>query len=496
MKESWWSEKGLRWFNTFSKILWVLFLVTLPVTSFPFFPGNIGGGTLVRPLSIYPLIILMVLVGIPRFFTKPLPKTILSFLPFVIVAIASTLLATLKGIEAMREVSVAARMIRALATLGIGGVIYLVVTLWPTKQEDLKFSLRWLYLGFIPALLWGSLQALYVVRFSKPWFDLMSSVQQYISIRRLFVNRVSGLTYEPNWYADQISFLLLPWLLAAVLSGYSVFKWRWRWVTIEVFILVWALGIMPLTFSRAGLIVMIVLIFLGVLLFRSRRKEASQVQKSTTRFPLRRIAEGGFLVLILAMVIFLAGSRNEFFARIWEYWRRKPDQGYVQYFVDYFEYLGFGARFSYSRTAYNVYEDSPILGVGLGNYAFYFEEKLPDRPLAAIPEVLRLVVPDEGRSQLITPKNLFLRIMAETGLVGFGTFLAFIVAIIGCTLYLLLSPDMETRYWGIAGLLAMVAFIMVAFSFDSFAIPNMWVVFGLITAAMHVSKRQSQPVIV
>jgi O-antigen ligase len=414
----------------------------------------------------------------------------------VIVAIASTLLATLKGIEAMREVSVAARMIRALATLGIGGAIYLVVTLWPTKQEDLKFSLRWLYLGFLPALLWGSLQALYVVRFSKPWFDLMSSVQQYISIRRLFVNRVSGLTYEPNWYADQISFLLLPWLLAAVLSGYSVFKWRWRWVTIEVFILVWALGIMPLTFSRAGLIVMIVLIFLGVLLFRSRGKESSQVQKSTARFPLRRIVEGGFIVLILAMVIFFAGSRNEFFARIWEYWRRKPDQGYVQYFADYFEYLGFGARFSYSRTAYNVYEEFPILGVGLGNYAFYFDEKLPDRPLAAIPEVLRIVVPDEGRNQLITPKNLYLRIMAETGLVGLGTFLAFIVAIIGCTLYLLLSPDLETRYWGIAGLLAMVAFIMVAFSFDSFAIPNMWVVFGLITAAMHISKSQSQPVIV
>jgi len=496
MKESWWSEKGLRLFNNFSKVLWVLFLVTLPITSFPFFPGNIGGGTLVRPLSIYPLMILIVLVVIPRFITKPLPKTFLSFLPFVVVAIASSLLATLKGIEAMREVSVEARMIRALATLGIGGAIYLLVTLWPTKQEDLRFSLRWIYIGFIPALFWGSLQALYVVRFSKPWFDLMSSVQRYISIRRLFINRVSGLTYEPNWYADQISFLLLPWLLAAVLSGYSVFKWRWRWVTIELFLLVWALAIMPFTFSRAGLIVMLILVFLGILLFRSRHKEPSQAQKPSVKFPLRRIAEGGLLVLIIGVVIFFAGSRNEFFARIWEYWQRKPDQGYVQYFIDYFEYLGFGARFSYSQTAYQVYEDNPILGVGLGNYAFYFNEKLPDRPLAAVPEVLRLVVPEEGVSRLITPKNLFLRIMAETGLVGLGTFLAFIVAIFGCTLYLWLSVDMETRYWGTAGLLAMMAFSMVAFSFDSFAIPNMWVVFGLITAAMRASKGQSQPHII
>lgn len=494
MINSRWSKNGLRYFNSFIKVLWVVFLVTLPVTSFPFFPENIGGGTLVRPLSIYPLMILMVLVVIPRILTKPLPKTILSFMPFVAVAIASSLLATLKGIEAMREVSVVERMIRALATLGIGGAIYLLVTLWPTKQGELKFSLRWLYLGFIPALFWGSLQAIYVVQFSKPWFDLLSSVQRYVSIRRLFVNRVSGLTYEPNWYADQISFLLLPWLLAAVLSGYTIFKWRCRWVTIELFMLAWALAIMPLTFSRAGLIVVMVLVFLGVLFFRSRRKDPSQVQKSSMKFPLRRIVEGGILVLAIAMLVFFAGSRNEFFARIWEYWQRKPDQGYVQYFIDYFEYLGFGARFSYSQTAYQVYEDYPILGVGLGNYAFYFDEKLPDRPLAAIPEVLRLVVPEEGMSRLITPKNLFLRIMAETGLFGLGTFLAFIVAIFGCTLYLWLSPDIETRYWGTAGLLAMIAFIMVAFSYDSFAIPNMWVVFGLITAAMRTFKGQSQPI--
>jgi O-antigen ligase len=321
----------------------------------------------------------------------------------------------------------------------------------------------------------------------------MSSIQRYISIRRLFVNRVSGLTYEPNWYADQISFLLLPWLLAAVLSGYSVFKWRWSWVTIELFMLVWALAIMPFTFSRAGLIVMIVLMFLGVLFFRSPRKEPSQVQKSSMKFPLRRIVEGGFLVLVIIMVIFFAGSRNEFFARIWEYWNRKPDQGYGQYIIDYFEYLGFGARFSYSQTAYQVYEDYPILGVGLGNYAFYFDEYLPDQPLAAVPEVLRLVVPEKGRSRLITPKNLFLRIMSETGLIGLATFLAFIVAIFGCTLNLWLSPDLETRYWGTAGLLAMMAFIMVAFSFDSFAIPNMWVVFGLITAAMWMKRTPKIP---
>lgn len=468
------------------KICWVLFLVALPVTSFPFFPGNIGGGTLVRPLSIYPLLVLLVLVVIPRLFTKPLPRTILAFLPFVVVAVASSLLASLRGIEALQDVSLIARSFRALVTLAIGGSIYLLVALWPNDQGDLKFSLRWIYVGFGLALFWGSLQALYVVLVSQPWFEFISSIQNYISIRRLFINRVSGLTYEPNWFADQITFLLMPWLLAAVLSGYSVFKWRWRWVTIELFLLVWALALLPFTFSRAGVLVMFVLLVIGVLFFRSRGSAAAVEGQTQKKGFLRRVIESVLIITILTGLIFAAGSRNDFFARIWDYWKQRPREGYLQYFIDYFEYLGFGARYNYWDAAYNIYEEYPVLGVGLGNYAFYFEENLPQQPLAAVPEVLRLVVPEGNRSRLNTPKNLVLRIMAETGLVGLAAFIAFMIAVLGCALFLWLSPDPEVKFWGTGGLLGMIAFSLIAFSFDSFAIPNMWVIFGLITAAMRI----------
>lgn len=485
--------QGRKLLSSFTKLCWVIFLITLPVSNFPFFPGEIGGGTLVRPLSIYPLIILLVLVILPRFFTKPIPKTILSFLPFVVVAVVSSLLASLRGIESLQGISVFLRMARALGTLGIGAAIYLAVTLWPENKEELKFSLRWLYAGFILALFWGTLQSIYVIQFSQRWFKLLSKAQEFISIRKLFTNRVSGLTYEPNWYADQISFLLLPWLLAAVLSGYTVFKWRWRWVTIELFLLVWALAILPFTFSRAGLLIMMALVLLGVIFFRGRKVEVIQDNVNNPKFQWRRLVEGLVLVGILGAVIFFAGSRNDFFARIWEYWQRTPNQGFTRYIINYFEYLGFGARYTYTETAYRVYEDYPLLGVGLGNYAFYFDEKLPDRPLAGIPEVLRLVVPEASSGRLITPKNFYLRIMAETGIVGFATFSAYIMAILGCALYLWFSADIEVKFWGIGGLLGLIAFALVAFSFDSFAIPNMWVVFGFITAAMQLSRKQISP---
>jgi O-antigen ligase len=489
MIERWRSIGGRKLVKSISRICWILFLVSLPVTSFPFFPGGIGGGTLVRPLAIYPLIILFILVIIPRFITKPLPKTVLSFLPFVLVAVISSLIASFQGIESLQGVTAAARIFRALVTLGVGGAIFLLVTLWPEDDQDLKSSMRWLYLGFSVALFWGTLQTIYVVKFTPFWFQLMSSGQRFISIRKLFTNRVSGMTYEPNWFADQISFLLLPWLLAAVLSGYTVFKWRWRWITVELILLAWSLLILPFTFSRAGLLVMLFLLVIGILFFRPSKIRQGQDQVKR-KFPWRRIIEVSILIAVLAMIIFFAGSRNDFFARIWDYWERAPNEGYLQYLVNYLEYLGFGARFTYMQTAYNIFNQHPLLGVGLGNYVFYFNENLPDRPLAVVPEVLRLVVPESVGSRLITPKNLIIRIMAETGIIGLSTFIAFIIAILGSAIYLWLSTNKEVKFWGIGGLLGLIAFGLVAFSFDSFAIPNMWVIFGFITAAMRLEKKK------
>jgi O-antigen ligase len=132
-----------------------------------------------------------------------------------------------------------------------------------------------------------------------------------------------------------------------------------------------------------------------------------------------------------------------------------------------------------------------LFGVGLGNYAFYFDEELPDRPLVTQPEVLRLVVPEQGRNRLVTSKNFFLRVLAETGLAGAAAFLAFFVAVIGCALYLWSGEKQNHKFWGTAGLLGIISFLMVSFSFDSFAIPNLWVVFGLVTAATNIFYRKS-----
>jgi O-antigen ligase len=478
-----------RLLNLIQQVAWALFLITLPVTSFPYLPHVIGGTALVRPLSIYPLIVLLIIATLPRLFSGPVPRTIYTFLPFVLIALIASLLSLLKGIEPMLGVTVSDRILRALMTLGIGSAIYLTVAVLPRTPDELRSSLRWLYVGFIAALTWGTFQVVYVIHFNPDYFHLLMKLQAFISTRKIFFNRVSGMTYEPNWFAEQISFLLIPWLLASVLSGYSAFRWRWRWLTVEWFLLAWSIVILVFTFSRAGLINLVLLLFLGVVFFRVRKPHKAAKPHTRLASWARRLLEAALVVSIFAGLVFAASTRNDFFARIWGYWRDVQERTVA----DYFNYLGFGARFMYAEAAYNTYTANPVLGVGLGNYAFYFEEMLPDEFLARTPEILRILTPEVGRSRLITPKNLYFRILAETGLLGMATFTAFLVAVLGCAFFLWLSREQQPRFWGIASLLGLCVFLPAGFSFDSLAIPNMWVVFGLITAAAWVYARQEEP---
>lgn len=466
-------------------IMWQLFLLFLPVTSFRYFPEGIGGGTLVRPLSIYPLVFLLILVVLPRLW-KPIPKTVLSLTPFILAALASSLLSLLAGIEPSLGVTVSDRVLRALVTLMIGITIYLAVALTPRTIDDLRHALRWIYAGFTLAYAWGTAQMIFVLHYNHAYFTLLNRIQRSFSMRKLFPTRISGLTYEPNWFAEQICFFMLPWLLAAVLNRYSVFEWRWRKITVEWVLLAWSVILLVFTYSRAGLANLLILTVLTLLFFQAGVFSGKGKSVTRVKFWIIGVIEATLAVAILVGGVYLAGTKNDFFARMWKYWveNEKPT------LARYVEYIGFGARIAYSEAAINTYTAAPVFGVGLGNYAFYFEEMIPDQPLARTPELMRIISPEDGRDRLITVKNFYLRLMAETGLVGLAAFAVFFVAIFGCTLFLWLSADAQQRFWGTGGILGIIVFIVSAFTFDSFTLPNMWVVFGLITAAAWI---YSQP---
>ena len=442
------------------RILWALLFFTLPVTSFPFFPEEFGGKTLVRPLAIYPLLLLLALATLPRLFRRPLPKSLLPLLAFIVISLISSIFAFSVDTEGLFGISMASRTVRNLVTLGLGVAFYCTVILLIENWQDFKFSLQWLYAGFALALLWGSAQVVYVIHYSAPYFRFLNQLQRLVSTRKLFTTRISGLTYEPKWFAEQICFLLLPWLLGSVISKRSVFSWRYKWITVEWLLLIWSTGILIFTYSRTGLVILVglaVLSFLFARYFVNKSKTIAEQSKPGRR---KRLAmETILLVCSLIVGFVIVGSQNPYFSRLWRYWTEAKSRNRT-----YLEYIAFQQRFVYWQTAFRMYEAQPLLGVGLGNYAFHFDESLPDE-FYRLPEIVRQITPAEGRDRLITPKNLIARLLAETGILGLMTFTTFVFAIVGCVLLLYFTPGPEQIFYGVSGLLSIAVFSVVIFSF-------------------------------
>lgn len=475
-----------------------LFFLSIPVTNFPYFPPSFGGNAaFVKPLLVFPLLGLVILVTLPRMFTRPLPRPATLLIIFFLWSLVASLVPLLRMTQSpWREVRLLPREIRTLITLGLACAIYFTTALYPQKKSDLTWVMGWLYAGLGVVLLWGSLQAIYVLDLIPDWYELMSKAQQFIASRKLNPKRVSGMTFEPSSFADQMVTIWLPWVYAALLTDYSVFKWRWKWLTVEKVLFAWTFGVLAATLSRTGLFMGVGVVVFGILLHFVRewisRKEVSRAEVDAQKQPERGFLLRNWKIVLLVvagMAVFVGlfvfiGSGSGYISRMWKYWFGNSDRNLGEYLL----YIGFGSRITYWKTAFRIFQAHPIFGVGLGNFTIYFPEWIPPQQLIKTPQLLRHLVPASGRSRVISPKQFAVRILAETGLVGGAIFAVFLLTLAAGALYLWLSKDPAERFWGTGSLLGLVAFAGVTFSFDSFAIPNPWILFGLITASFAVFR--------
>jgi O-antigen ligase len=172
---------------------------------------------------------------------------------------------------------------------------------------------------------------------------------------------------------------------------------------------------------------------------------------------------------VLAGAFLFLGQKN-FFRRLWE----TNAQTLSAYIVD----INAGARGAYSAGALAAFEKYPLTGVGLGASGFYIYSNLPDWVMTTVPEIAKQLSPD---SRLYpNPKNLYARLLAETGLIGFFLFIAFQFHILGDMLNLLRRNETWARFAAVAGVFAWLAIIFYNFTQDSLTTPNIWIVPGIL----------------
>jgi len=135
--------------ESLEKILWAAALVTLPVTSFRWFPF-LGEGTLVRPLALYPLaalLPLLVIRAIRRERSFPLSGSLVLLGVFALAALAVTALGALIAPIPLRGQDYSERALRAVVTLAIGLVFFLAAAWMNRNETDVRFTIRWLLVG-------------------------------------------------------------------------------------------------------------------------------------------------------------------------------------------------------------------------------------------------------------------------------------------------------------------------------------------------------------
>ena len=454
--------------NSVVKFLWATALVTLPVTSFRWFPF-LGDSTLVRPLALYPLGLLLPLLLIQAIRRqRPFPwagSAILLGL-FAVAVLAATSFGVLIDPIPLRGQTYLGRAIRALLTLVIG-LIFFVAAVWMNRDEDeVKFTLRWMLAGFGVELAWSALQAVtfYTGLLNK---EMVTHWQLAFSMRELVrTNRISGLAYEPAWLAGQIVTMYLPILFAALLTRTRLTRFRWM----EPALLGLSVLLLLATYSRGG-----ILIGLGVagLVFLLAGREHLRAAWTWYFGGFRQ----GWLVrvgLIVLLVGVLAGSfaflgRKNYFRRLWD----TSADSLSEYLVD----INAGGRSAYATGAMAAYDEHPLFGVGFGASGFWIYDHLPDWTLTTVPEVAKQLSPESNLYP--NPKNLYVRLLAETGLVGFVFFFIFLLSSLADSLTLL-PRGQFSRFLGIAGLFAWLAIALYNVTQDSLATPNLWMIPGIV----------------
>jgi hypothetical protein len=466
-----------------ASFLWALLLVTLPVTTFRYIPGPLGR-TLVKPLALYPLALILpvLLLLFWKQRSLRLPANIRPLLAFIVFAAIASAIGLLYAPLPLRGAEFEERLLRGWLSLLVG-LLFFFVAFWMNRDEkDLRQSLKWIYIGLGLTLAWSLVQAVAINTSLIPR-HVINDIQLLFSERPLLQRRVSGFAYEPAWLADQLVGFSLPWLYAAVLTGRPLTKRRW----LEPVLLLCSLVVLIFTYSRSGLgTAVICMLLLALVAGRQMLLNAWRWFSSPFTSPRARRAAplAGRLALVAALALAAVAavgflSRYAYFARLWDI---EGQENPLDYIVD----ISAGPRLAYATAGYRVFEFAPLTGVGLGASGLYLLPEYPDWSYV-IPEVARQLSPDSNLVPNI--KNLYIRLLAETGLPGFWFFMAFLISFPALFRVFWLQAKPYYRFVAAAGFFAWLALLIRNFTQDSLTFPIMWVILGLLSGLYPIATQ-------
>jgi O-antigen ligase len=277
--------------------------------------------------------------------------------------------------------------------------------------------------------------------------------------------------------ADQITLFYFPWLFAALLTRFRITKYAW----LEPVLTLGALLLLLLTYSRSGVIGLLVSvvitmltvgrgILVGIWSWFWAPFTSPEIPGRWNRL---------LILLLVALLLFAAFmwlDRYDYFASLWN---ANLSEGLLTYVRD----IAAAPRVAYIQAGINIFNLHPWFGVGLGGSSFYLFEHLPNWALSEPYEISKQFSPDSN----IIPnvRNLVIRLLSETGIIGFWMYFAFMLSVLGSIRKMFLSRRKLMVYASVAGLTAWPAIVLRQFTQSTLASPVIWISLGMVVGYAH-----------
>jgi O-antigen ligase len=456
---------------SFTSILYFLSLLTLPWVGLGVIHlltgRDVGAGLQVSWVFLALAIVVFLCQGLPAFSRKPVSGKLPKVPPFLLFVTAGTFAAVFLsglGITTVPSLEPVAsswsRWARQIFQLAIMMSFLWWAALWTRGPTRWQRTLDFLFIGVFVQIAYGLFQGidffhnLYWFGFLEGFFTsnpsiLSGSERLYLNNMMQDIPRLRGTVCEPLYLGN---FLLMAW----------PFLLSWR----RPLFMRWALGILMgimlvLTWSRGAWIGMgLQLLVLGI--FTS--KPSFQWKK------IGRVSRGrgfffpgfAFAVILLLLVVVNSVADGFLLHRLQATFNNQDWSNLT--------------RFYSMKAAWLAFLESPVIGIGWGQFAFHF-------PL--------LVEPMGLQSQFTWPvvNNFPLQILCETGLFGFVVFVGAGLIILRKA-WLILGRDESGMV--LSGVVAVAGIWFQLLTFSQYNLAHIWVGTGLLLAALLDSGRDPE----
>jgi hypothetical protein len=470
-------------FQKISRVSWIIMVALLPISSMPLVAKLLGSDSVASPAILF-MLVLLVTWFLPRVFRgEGFSNHILPLLLFCLAALIATALSLFYHVPAFKGINQFAPAISSVGTLMIGFFFFVTASSFLESSEEARLTVQALNWSGLVLVGWALLQGFFWYGFNH-YPQWMFDFQGMLSARVLYRQRVNAFALEPSWLAHQLNMLYLPLWLACTLKNKSFHRMRLWKFTFENLLLLGGVGVLLLTLSRVGVAAFILVLLLVALVLHRRVVDwlVGRFGKEGRR-PIGRKAVSALLVLfylfIIAAVVYAFTRIDPRMANLFSFSFNQDDS-----LLRFFNELKFGDRVIYWLTGWNIFNAYPFLGVGLGNAGYYFPKYLPAYGWSLV-EVENLL---NRTTILLNTKSLWLRLLAETGMVGFSLFIGWLVSLLPTMITKIRSRCSSISVFGWMGSFVLVALVLEGFSIDSFAMPYWWISLGLAVAQIRAPE--------